>query len=439
LYDYCMTIVWLLYDNFKPETRNFKLFWTMHLKYFIAKRYLFSKKSTNVINVISAITVVGIAIGTMALVVVLSVFNGLESLIVNRFNSFDSDLIIVPVSGKTFIPDSAVLQTLVNMNGVKMYSESIEENALIRYENIYHPFIIKGVSKNYPSMTGIDTMIVNGHFMLEYQDNPVAVIGMGVSSYLSVSLNFVSPIKIYIPKRTAAFSDDPEKAFNIKNIYPIGIYGIDPEVDQYVIVPINFARELLEYSKEVTALEIKLKSGANSNSIEREIQKLFGNSVNVKNRYEQHEVIYKIMKSEKVIVFLILAFILLVASFNIIGSLTMLIIEKKEDIRTLQSMGMTMPEIRKLFLLEGWLISIFGALLGLFLGATICVLQQNFGIIPMQGTAPGAFIVNVYPVEMRLLDFVITFLTVLFIGYIASRFPVRYITKRYISEEINEV
>ncbi len=408
----------------------------MHLKYFIAKRYLFSKKSTNVINVISAITVIGIAIGTMALVVVLSIFNGLESLIVNRFNSFDPDLKIIPVIGKTFIPDSTKLQTLTNMQGVKMFSESIEENALIRYENIYHPFIIKGVSTSYPLMTGIDTMIVNGHFMLEYQNNPVAVIGMGVSSYLSVSLNFVSPLKIYIPKRTSGFTDDPEKAFNIKTIYPVGVYGIDPEVDQYVIVPINFAREMLEYKKEVTALEIKLKPGANSKSIEREIQKIFGNSVSVKNRFEQHEVIYKIMKSEKVIVFLILAFILLVASFNIIGSITMLVIEKKEDIRTLQSMGMTMPEVRKLFLLEGWLISIIGAMLGLFLGAIICVLQQKFGIIPMQGSTPGAFIVNVYPVEMRLLDFVVTFLTVLFIGSIASRFPVHYITRRYISEEI---
>jgi lipoprotein-releasing system permease protein len=410
----------------------------LNLKYFIAKRYLFSKKSTNVINVISAITATGLAVGTMALIVVLSVFNGLESLIVDRFNSFDPDLKVVPVYGKTFIPDSAVLKTLTETQGVKLYSESIEENALIRYEDIYHPFVMKGVSSSFSSMTGIDTMMVNGRFMLEYQGSPVAVMGMGVSAFLSVSLNFVAPLRIYIPKRNSEFSDDPDKAFKIKQIYPVGIYGIDPEVDQYIIVPIQFARDLLDYQKEVSAIEIQLKPGANNHAIERSVQKLFGKNFDVKNRYEQHELIYKIMKSEKIIVFLILAFILLIASFNIIGSLTMLIIEKKEDIGTLRSMGMTIPDIRSLFLLEGWLISLFGALAGLALGAILCLLQMKFGFVPMQGSTPGAFIVNSYPVEMRALDFVITFATVLVIGYLASRFPVRYITRKYMSEERSE-
>ena len=267
---------------------------------------MFSKKSTNVINVISAITATGIAVGTMALIVVLSVFNGLETLIVDRFNSFDPDLKVVPVSGKTFIPDSLQLQILTSMPGVKMYSESIEENALVRYEDVYHPFVMKGVSPSFAEMTGIDSMIVDGHFMLEYQESPVAVIGMGVNAYLSVSMNFISPLKVYIPKRTSGFSDDPEKAFKIKTIYPVGIYGIDPEIDQYIIVPISFARELLEYNKEVSAIEIKLKTGVSSRSVEREVQKLFGDKFDVKNRYEQHELIYKIMKSDKVIVFLIL-------------------------------------------------------------------------------------------------------------------------------------
>jgi lipoprotein-releasing system permease protein len=396
---------------------------------------LFSKKSTNVINVISAITATGIAVGTMALIVVLSVFNGLETLIVDRFNSFDPDLKVVPISGKTFIPDSMQLQILTSMPGVKMFSESIEENALVRYEDVYHPFIMKGVSPSFAEMTGIDSMIVEGHFMLDYQENPVAVIGMGVNAYLSVSMNFISPLKVYIPKRTSGFSDDPEKAFKIKTIYPVGIYGIDPEIDQYIIVPLSFARELLEYSKEVSAIEIKLKNGVRASSVEREVQKLFGNKFDVKNRYEQHELIYKIMKSEKVIVFMILAFILLIASFNIIGSLTMLILEKKEDIKTLQCIGMTMSEIRKLFLLEGWLISIIGALAGLVIGAIICFLQMKFGFIPMQGSNPDAFVVSAYPVEMRLLDFVLTFVTVLVIGYLASRFPVRYITRKYMGEE----
>ena len=409
----------------------------MNLQYFIAKRYLFSKKSTNVINVISGITATGLAVGTMALVVVLSVFNGLESLIVERFNSFDADLKVLPVHGKTFIPDSLTLCSLSETPGVKLYSETIEENAMIRYEAINHPFIIKGVSPSFATMTGIDTMMINGRFMLEYQGSPVAVIGMEVSSYLSVSLNFVAPLKIYFPNRNSGFSDDPDKAFKIKNIYPIGIYSIDPEINQNVIVPISFARALFDYEKEVSAIEIQLNPGANEKSVERSVQKLFGNSYDVKNRYEQHELIYKIMKSEKVIVFLILAFILLVASFNIIGSLTMLIIEKKEDINTFRSMGMTIAEIRQLFLLEGWLISMLGAVAGLIFGAILCVLQMKFGFIPMQGSSPDAFIVNAYPVEMRALDFVITFATVIVIGYLASRFPVRYITRRYMNEERN--
>ena len=407
----------------------------MHLQYFIAKRYLFSKKSTNVINVISGITATGIAVGTMALVVVLSVFNGLESLIVERFNSFDADLKVVPIRGKTFIPDSVKLKSLSEIQGVKLYSETIEENALIKYEDSYHPFSIKGVSPSFASMTGVDTMMVNGRFMLNYQGSPVAVIGMEVSSYLSVSLNFVAPLKMYVPNRTSGFTDDPEKAFRIKSIYPVGIYNIDPEINQNVIVPISFARELMDYQNEVSAIEIKFKSGVNEKALEKSIQKLFGDKFDVKNRYEQHELIYKIMESEKVIVFLILAFILLVASFNIIGSLTMLIIEKKGDINTFRSMGMTINEIRSLFLLEGWLISIIGAFVGLFAGFIICMIQLKFGLVPMQGSAPDSFIVSAYPVEMRALDFVITFVTVLVIGYLASRFPVRYITRRYLTEE----
>jgi lipoprotein-releasing system permease protein len=410
----------------------------VNLRYFIAQRYLFSKKSTHVINVISGITALGIALGTMALVVILSVFNGLESLIVNRFNSFDSDLKIQPVIGKTFIPDSTTLKLLNETPGVSRFSEIIEENALIRYEESYHPFTIKGVSPTYAAITGIDTMMINGRFMLEYQGSPVAVVGMEVSSYLSVSLNFISPLRIYVPDRTSGFTDNPEKAFKIKNIYPVGIYSIDPDINQYVIVPISFARELLEYKKEVSAIEIQFNKGANETTVKRAIKKIFGTAFSIKNRYEQHETLYRIMKSEKVIVFLILAFILLIASFNVIGSLTMLIIEKKEDVVTFRSLGMSITEIRKLFLLEGWLISVFGALAGLAMGALFCVLQQKYGFIPMQGSSPNSFIVNSYPVDMRILDFIMSLVTVLIIGYIASRFPVRYITRKYMTESISK-
>jgi lipoprotein-releasing system permease protein len=410
----------------------------LNLKLFIAKRYLFSKKSTHVINVISGITGMGIMLGTMALVVVLSVFNGLESLIINRFNSFDADLKIQPAMGKTFIPDSLFLKKLNEIPGVARYSEVIEENALIKYEESYHPFMIKGVSPTYAAITGVDTMMVNGRFMLDYQGSPVAVIGMEVSSFLSVSLNFVSPLKIYVPNRNTGFADDPEKAFQVRNIYPVGIYSIDPEINQYVIVPIAFARDLLGYNRELSALELQLNKGANENGVKKAVKNLVGKSFVVKNRYEQHETLYRIMKSEKLIVFLILAFILLIASFNVIGSLTMLIIEKKEDVVTFRSMGMSIPDIRKIFLLEGWLIAVLGAVAGLFLGAVLCLLQQKYGFIPMQGSTPNSFIVDSYPVDMKAGDFILTFVTVLSIGYVASRFPVRYITRRYMGQGMSK-
>lgn len=407
----------------------------MNLRFFIARRYIFSKKSTNVINIISGVTAAGLAVGTMALIVVLSVFNGLESLIVKRFNTFDTDLKVTPVTGKTFTPDTVFLAKLAVMPEVELFSETIEENALIRYNDIHHPFVIKGVDNRFRLMTGVDTMVVNGRFLLEYQGLPAAVIGLGVASYLSVSLNFTAPLKIYIPRRNSGYTDDPERAFKLKQIYPVGVYNIDPEIDQYVIVPIDFARNILELENEASTIEIKLKKEADSEKAEAKIQKLFGEKFNVRNRFEQHELIYKIMKSEKIIVFLILTFILLVASFNIIGSLSMLIIEKKDDIRTLNSMGMTFAEIRKMFLLEGWMLSALGAIAGIVLGVILCFLQIEFGLIKMEGSNPDSFIISAYPVEMRLKDFILTLITVLAIGFLASRFPVKYITRKYLPQE----
>lgn len=407
----------------------------MNIKFFIARRYLISPKTTHIINIISIITGISFAIGTMALVIIISIFNGLESLIVNRFNSFDPDLKVTPVYSKIFTPDENFMLKLKSLDEIDKYAFTIEEIALIKYQNIYHPFVIKGVDLSYTDMTGLDSMITNGIFSLIYQNRPVAVIGMGVSAYLSVSLNFAAPLSIYAPNRNASINLAPKSAFIKKYIYPVGIYSVDPEMDNFVIVPISFARELFNYPKEVSSLEITLKPDVNVNKLKKKLQKLLGTSFQIKDRFEQHQLIYQIMKSEKVIVFLILLFILLIASFNITSSLTMLILEKKEDIKTLQSIGLSQNDIKKIFNIEGWMISIIGTFAGIILGLIFCFLQYKFGIIKMEGSAPNAFIVNSYPVEVRILDLIYILIAVIGVGYFSSRFPVRYITRRYLPDE----
>ncbi|MCX7861834.1 MAG: FtsX-like permease family protein [Bacteroidales bacterium] len=411
----------------------------MKLHWFIAKRYLTSPKTTHIINIISTITAVSFAIGTMALVIIISIFNGLESLIIKRFNSFDPDLKVIPIHAKTFVPDENCVLTLNSIHEIDRYAFTIEDKVLVKYHDIYHPFTIKGVDLTYADMTGLDTMVVEGRFSLMYQNQPVAVVGMGVVAHLSIGLNFVSPLKIYAPNRLANIHNSPEQAFIMKPIYPIGIYSVDPEMDNYVIVPIQFTRELFQYNKEVSSLEIKLKSLSDSDKIEQLLQSTFGNQFDVRNRFEQHQFLYQIMKSEKFIVFAILLFILLIASFNITASLTMLIIEKKEDIETLRSIGFSMKDIRKVFLFEGWLISIIGTISGIALGLIFCFLQHEFGIIPMDANNPDAFIVSAYPVEVRILDLFIIFMSVLTIGFLSSRFPVRFITRRYLPDRYNDL
>ncbi len=407
----------------------------MNFSYYIAKRYLISKKSTNVINLISGITVFGVATSTMALIVILSVFNGLETFVTTRFNSFDPDIKITIKEGKTFNPANKSFEKIRELKEVKYYAEVIEENALVKYRDIYHPFIMKGVSAEYEKMTGVDTMIIDGEFKLHMKNTPLAVIGSGVGGFLSVRLDFMNPIKIYMPRRSGKAKNiinNPSKAFKTSSIYPIGVFSIDQEIDETILVPIEFARELLDYNTKVSGIEIKLAEDINPKKAKKLIKKILGDKYHVKDRYEQKEFMYKIMKSEKLIVFLILTFVLLIASFNIIGSLTMLIIDKKKDIETLRSMGANMKSLKKIFLFEGWLITIVGAVLGLLLGAFICWIQIKFEIVKLQGDVDALYI-SAYPVEMQIMDFVYVLLTVFFIGFFASWYPVRYLTKRFLS------
>jgi len=404
----------------------------MNLPFFIAKRYILSKKSTNVINIISGISIIGVMVGTMALIIVLSVFNGFDNLIKALFSSFDPDLKITVVEGKTFNADSVIFHKVRELDNVVEFVEVLEENAFLIYDDKNDIATIMGVTDNFSKMNGIDTMMYAGDFILKDNQRSYAIVGYGVAYNLSIGLNFESSLNIWIPKRNEKVTFEADKAFNSRYIIPKGIFSVQQEYDsKYIIVPIDFAREILEYkNNDVTSIQLKINSTENANRIKKQIEEIVGNKFEVKNRYQQHEMLYKIMKSEKWAIFLILSFILLILSFNVIGSLTMLIIDKKKDIIILKNIGASDKLVKSIFVLEGWLISIIGAIIGLILGASICFVQQKFGIIQFPGG--GTFIVNAYPVQMKLLDFIYILITVLTIGFLVAWYPVRYITKKHL-------
>lgn len=405
----------------------------MNFSAFVARRYLFSKKSHNVINIISLISVIGVATGTMALIIVLSVLNGFDDLLKSVFSSFDPDLKITVNTGKVFDPNTAPFDSVKNLPFVEVESGTLEENVLLEYDKRMYPAVIKGVPDSFKDLSGVDSMIRQGEYLLKSGDLSYAVMGTAISYYLSVGLNFLDPIYIYVPKRSGRISLNPARAFNKKYIFPKGIFSIQHDIDsKYILVPIAFARELLNYSNEVSQLELKLKQGVNHDEAKAQIQQILGDNFTVKDRYQQHEVIYRVMKSEKFATYMILTFILLVASFNIIGSLSMLIIDKQHDIATLRSLGLDKENLRRIFMIEGWLISIGGALVGLVLGGVICLIQQEFGVLKLDNL--GDFLVDAYPVKIIWSDFITVFITVVVIGLVASWYPVKYFTKRYLNE-----
>ncbi len=377
------------------------------------------------------ISVFGVATGAMALVIVLSVYNGFDGLIKSVFNTFDPDLKITVVEGKVFDPRVPVFDSLKTLNYIDIICPTLEEMALLEYEDKMHAAVIKGVTNEFQQMTGVDTMIFEGEYLLKDGSKNMAVIGQGVSYYLSVGLNFLSPIKVYVPKRTGHTSMNPSNAFTKKYIFPSGKFSIQHEIDsKYVLVPMDFARSLLSYPVEISALEIKIADNKNIDEAQAEIIKLLGSDYVVKNKFQQHEVLYRVMKSEKWAIYMILTFILIVASFNIIGSLSMLIIDKKDDLATLNSLGLDKKRLAKIFLIEGWMISFAGALLGLAVGAIICYIQQRFGIIKLSNM--GTFLVDNFPVKMKVSDFIGIFITVVTIGLLASWYPVKYFISKYL-------
>jgi lipoprotein-releasing system permease protein len=403
----------------------------VRLPLYIAKRYLFAKKSRNAINVISAVSIAGVAVGTMALIIILSVFNGLEMLVTSIFNTFDPDIKITAAEGKRFIADTSKLRLLAEVNGVSCYSTAIEENALLKYNEKQLPATIKGVDKNYAEVTGIDSSMWDGKFLLTSEGGrPYSVIGAGIAQNLGIRINFVEPLWIYVPDKNSSSTLNPDEAFNNEYIFPAGIFQIEQDYDsKYLYVPLGFAQDLIESGDEISSLEIKFSEGADENEVQKDISKIFGAGFVVQNKYQQQEIFYKVMRSERLAIFLILTLILIIASFNIIGSLTMLIIEKERDIQILKSLGAGDSLIRKIFIFEGWLISIIGALIGLLLGFFVCWLQQKYGIVKLQGET---LIVDSYPVVMKFPDFIVVSGTVLLIGFWAAWYPVRYLTKKYL-------
>lgn len=405
----------------------------MNLAPFIARRYFFSKKSQRAINIISMISVVGVTVGTAALIIVLSVFNGFEDLILRLYNSFDPDLKISKVEGKSFPLNSFPLEELKKMDAVMYVTEVLEENALVKYHDKQTIVSIKGVSDEFEKMTGIDTMLSEGSFVLKKGDLDFALVGGGIAYHLQLNMNdLLSQLEIYAPRKNTASLLNAEDAFNRRFVSPSGVFSIQQEFDtKYIIVPIRFAYEILEKDSQVSALEIGLKPGVNKDEVQAAVAALAGSSYEIKNRYQQHELIYKIMKSEKWAVFLILTFILIIATFNVISSLTMLVIEKKKDITILHSLGANSALLRKIFLLEGLFITGMGAFTGLSLGFLICYAQQKFGLIQLGGS--GSFVIDAYPVKMQLADFFYVLATVFFIGLIAAWYP----SKRLIGDVVS--
>ena len=397
----------------------------MTLAQFIAGRYLFAKKSHNVINIISAISAIGMAVGTAALIIILSVYNGFDSLIRSMMSNVEPDLLITPATGKTFVPDDSTFDWIYDQPSVKNMCCVLEEQVFISYDGKQSLARAKGVDWVYEEESPLKDHMRDGEFKLHRGDVPLAAVGAGLAYELGISPRFLSPVEIYFPTRTGRISlANPAASIESVRVYPSGLFSVNNDVDaELLIVPIEKMQELLEYEDEVSAVEIRLTEDSPKDELKRlqkEIDARLGPGFRVKDRFQQNESLYKMMKYEKAAIFMILIFVIIIIAFNIFGSLTMLIIEKKEDIRTLRSMGAPDSLIRKIFVLEGWFISLAGLAGGLVIGVGFAALQQAFGIIKM----PGHFVVQAYPIILSWSDILLTAVGVAVIGYLIALLPV---------------
>jgi ABC-type lipoprotein release transport system permease subunit len=405
----------------------------VNFSFYIAKRYLISKKSHNAINIISAISVLAISIGTAALVIILSALNGLTGLVESLYNSFDADIRIVVAEGKVFDPTSPGFSEIKKIKGVKYYTEVLEENVLLKYQDVQSIATIKGVGPEFGQMTRFDTLVREGEYKLRDRNVDMAVLGIGVGYTLNVNTSdMYTPLTVLSPKRGEI--GPTEDAFNEEKTYVAGIFSINDDFDKrYALVSIEFARKLLEYTNEVSAIELSLEPGAKAGNVKEEVQRILGDKYVVKDRFEQNELLFRTLKSEKLWTFIILVFILIIATFNVIGSLTMLIVEKKKDIGILWNMGADIKLIRRIFLVEGLMITLIGALTGLLLGLIICWLQIEFKLVRFS----EGYVVDSYPIAVQLSDLGMIMLVVMLIGLFAAWYPVRVFTKRHLGAMAN--
>ena len=409
----------------------------MNFPFFIARRYLFSKKSTHAINVISGISVVGVAVATMALVVTLSVFNGFHDMVASFFTNFDPQLKVTPVMGKTAAADDPILTQIKQLPQVDVATECVEDQALVIYRGHQAMVTVKGVEDNFDQLTHIKEILLgDGQFELKAADMFYGIPGIRLAEQLGTGYMYNEPMKVYAPRREGQLNmANPMDGLVEDELYSPGVLFqvMQGKYDKnYLLTSIDFTRRIFEQQGMVSSLELRLKSGSNFERVKSDIKKLAGDKYYVKDRFEQQDDTFKIMKIEKLMAYIFLTFILMIACFNIIGSLSMLIIDKKDDVVTLRNLGASDKQIVRIFLFEGRLISAIGAVIGILLGLVLCWGQQTYGWVKL-GSSSASFVVNAYPVSVHPEDVILIFITVLVVGFLAVWYPVRYFAKRLLA------
>lgn len=409
----------------------------MNFPFYIARRYLFSKKSTNAINVISGISVVGVAVASMALVVTLSVFNGFHDMVASFFTQLDPQLKITPAKGKTAASNDSTLMRIRQLDEVAVATDVLEDQALAVYGDRQQMVTIKGVDDNYDKLTHIRQILEgDGDYALHAADMNYGILGLGVAYQLGIGYTYREPLKIYAPRREGQINmANLQDGFVEDELYSPGVlFSIKQgKYDKrYIITAIQFTRHLFDRDGELTSLELRLKPGSNFERVKAQIQEMAGTRFVVRDRYEQQEDTFRIMKVEKLMAYIFLTFILVIACFNIIGSLSMLMIDKRNDVVTLRNLGASDCQIIRIFLFEGRMISAIGAVIGIAIGLLLCLLQQQFGLIGL-GSTEGSFVVDAYPVSVHPWDIVVVFFTVLAVGFISVWYPVHYFAKRLLN------
>lgn len=413
----------------------------MNFPFYIAKRYLFSKKSHNAINVISGVSVCGVALATLALVCTLSVFNGFQELVATFFTAFDPELKITAVNGKVFDAQDKRIQSLRQLPEIEVFSESLEDNAMVQYNGKQAMVVIKGIEENFSQLTAIDSILFGRGDMVLYDEVvDYAIPGVELTSILGTGIRFLDPLEVFAPKRGSQINmANPASNFQSAYLHSSGlVFAVNQQKydASYILTSLQFARNLFQYDTEVSSIELKLVLGSNVKKTIGKINELLGDEFLVRDRYQQQEDTFRIMEVEKLISYLFLSFILLVACFNVIGSLSMLILEKRADVITLRGLGADNQTISRIFIFEGCLISFMGALVGIVLGLVLCYIQQEFGVISLgSGATAGAFVVDAYPVSVHWQDILLILGTVLAVGFFSVLYPVKYLSRRLLEKQ----